>query len=338
MFVGLAIVAVVALPRASILLSPWFWGAAFVVIGLRQLATWHTIDDHIIVTTYWCAALALGLTARVPAARSPPPPDCSWAPCSPSRPPGSWGPASSSMGRFFRYTLLFDDRFETVARWIGGSTPEDHRANVDAVNGLLAVDAARTRRRAGWRVRATAWWQACSRLGGGDRVRHRRVLPPPSAPPVRVGAPRVPVRLRGHDLLDRPGRRVRDAPHAARCLPGLLRADPADLPGGGPRPRWCGPASGRCSSSERLARALWTLSCTACATASGSHGSACSSSRRGLLHGAHPAELLHEPLLAHLARARGCRRATLRVIRLPRSSRWKVIAKRWASSRIRWSR
>ena len=139
-FVGLAIVAVVALPRPSIVLSPWFWGAAFVVVGLRQLATWHTVDDHIIVTTYWCAALALGLTAR----------DARGTLAASARLlvgavfglAAAWKLGSGQFvdGTFFRYTLLFDDRFETVARWIGGTTPEDNRANLEAVRGLLAVD------------------------------------------------------------------------------------------------------------------------------------------------------------------------------------------------------
>ena len=139
-FVGLAIVAAVALPRPSIVLSPWFWAAAFVVIGLRQLATWHTVDDHIVVTTYWCAALALGLTAR----------DARATLAASARLllgvvfalAAAWKLGSGQFidGTFFRFTLLFDDRFETVARWIGGSTPQDHRANVDAVNALLALD------------------------------------------------------------------------------------------------------------------------------------------------------------------------------------------------------
>ena len=141
--------------------------AAFVVIGLRQLATWHTVDDHIIVTTYWCAALALGLTARrCPRHARRLRPTARRAPCSPSRPPGSWGPASSSTGRSSGTRSCST----TGSRpWPGGSAGAHRRttdANVDAVNGLLAARRARTRRRARGGSAQQPRWQACSRAGG----------------------------------------------------------------------------------------------------------------------------------------------------------------------------
>jgi hypothetical protein len=133
---GVAVVCVVALPRPDLLRRPWLWAALFVAIGTRQLATWHQIDDHIIVTTYWCGAIALGLTAREPrrtlaaAARLLVGGVFAFA--------AAWklGSGEFADGSFFRYSLLFDDRFATVARVVGGTTRSMHDANIDAFNDL----------------------------------------------------------------------------------------------------------------------------------------------------------------------------------------------------------
>ena len=141
-FVVVAIATVIALPRPSILHSPWFWAAAFVLVGGRQLATWHTIDDHIIVTTYWCLALALALTARevlpTVAASARLLVGLVFALAA------AWklGGGEFIDGTFFRYSLLFDDRFEAVARWAGGTSRGDLQANVAALHGLTTLPAA----------------------------------------------------------------------------------------------------------------------------------------------------------------------------------------------------
>ena len=139
--VAVAVTCLVALPRPRVLRSPWFWGAAFVLVGARQLATWHTIDDHIIATTYWCGALALGLTATEPgrtlaaSARLLVGSLFAFA--------AGWKLLSGQFidGTFFRYSLLFDDRFEVVARVVGGTGSTLRDANLEAAGRLLATGA-----------------------------------------------------------------------------------------------------------------------------------------------------------------------------------------------------
>jgi hypothetical protein len=139
LLLGVAVVAVVALPRPAVILSPWLWVGAFVVVGLRQLATWHDVDDHVIVTTYWCGALALGLTARnvrptiAASARLLVGAVFAFA--------AMWKLGSGEFldGRFFRYELLFDERFENVSRWVGGLTADQRHANVQHLSELAAL-------------------------------------------------------------------------------------------------------------------------------------------------------------------------------------------------------
>ena len=133
-----AVVCVAALPRPGVLSSPWLWAALFLGIGARQFATWHTIDDHIVVTTYWCAAIAVGLGARDPrvtlavSARLLVGTLFAFA--------VGWKLMSGQFtdGTFFRYTLLFDDRFEVVSRVIGKTTDAARAADVAAVSQLLS--------------------------------------------------------------------------------------------------------------------------------------------------------------------------------------------------------
>lgn len=136
-FLGMAAVCFVALPRPKLLLRPWLWGGLFLAVGLRQLATWHTIDDHAIAATYWCGALALGLRAR----------DVEGALAASARYlmggvfafAAGWKLSSGQFtdGTFFRYSLLFDDRFEAVADVIGGTTGELRRDGVTTVDAVL---------------------------------------------------------------------------------------------------------------------------------------------------------------------------------------------------------
>lgn len=137
--IAVAAVSVVALPRPGLLRLPLFWLALFVGVGARQLATWHAIDDHIIVTTYWCGAIALGLGASdqrrslAASARFLVGTLFAFA--------AGWKLLSGQFadGTFFRYTLLFDDRFATVARLIGDTSPSMLRANVEALQSLDAA-------------------------------------------------------------------------------------------------------------------------------------------------------------------------------------------------------
>jgi len=138
-FIGLAVLAVVALPRPALLSSPWFWTVLFVGVGLRQIATWHDIDDHIVATTYWCGALALILRAKQ-----------QWVTTAAAARlligsmfalAAAWklGSGQFSDGTFFRYSLLLDDRFSVVAQVVGRTSPSALDSNVDAVRQLATA-------------------------------------------------------------------------------------------------------------------------------------------------------------------------------------------------------
>ncbi|MDP1804949.1 MAG: hypothetical protein Q8K72_07280, partial [Acidimicrobiales bacterium] len=122
LLLAIAGASVVALPRPSMLRSPWLWAALFAAVGTRQLLGWHQMDDHVVVTTYWSGAIALALSATDPrrtlaaASRLLVGTVFLFA--------AGWKLRSGEFadGTFFRYTLLFDSRFETVARGLGGTT------------------------------------------------------------------------------------------------------------------------------------------------------------------------------------------------------------------------
>lgn len=136
---ALACVSAVALPQPRLLRHAALWAVLFAGVGARQFATWHTIDDHVIVTTYWCGAIALGLGARDPrralaaSARLLIGTLFAFA--------AGWKLRSGQFvdGTFFRYTLLFDDRFSTVAQLIGDTSPTMLRTNVEALQSLDAM-------------------------------------------------------------------------------------------------------------------------------------------------------------------------------------------------------
>ena len=138
----LAIVAcVLAIRSPRIHLSPWFWLAFGLVIAVRQVSAWEGVDNHVIVTTYWMLALGLSLLA----------PD----PMGALRTNGRlliglvfafavlWKLLSPTFvdGRFFRYTLLLDDRFSSVTTGVGGLSDADYDANYDRVRDLRAARA-----------------------------------------------------------------------------------------------------------------------------------------------------------------------------------------------------
>lgn len=134
---AVGVTCLVALPRPRLLTAPWLWGALCLAIGARQLLGWHQVDDHIIVTTYWCGAIALGLSSARPrenlaaAARLLIGSVFAFA--------VAWkiGSGEFADGSFFRHTLLFDERFETVARVVGGTSADVHRANLVAAEQAL---------------------------------------------------------------------------------------------------------------------------------------------------------------------------------------------------------
>ena len=138
LFLAAAGLCAVAFPRPRLLRNPWLWATVFVVVGARQLATWHTIDDHVIVTTYWCGAIALALGARdTPRtlARSA----CLLVGTLFAFAAG-WKLLSGQFvdGSFFRYSLLFDSRFEVLSRAVGGTADQVRDTGLGAVTELLA--------------------------------------------------------------------------------------------------------------------------------------------------------------------------------------------------------
>lgn len=133
----MALVCFVALPRPGLLRSSLFWAGLFVAVGLRQMATWSTIDDHIIATTYWCGALALGLGARDPRATLAA--SARFLVGALFAFAAGWKLRSGQFadGTFWRYSFLFDDRFAVVARHLGGTSDAARSANHAAVDALI---------------------------------------------------------------------------------------------------------------------------------------------------------------------------------------------------------
>ena len=137
LLVAVAAVCLVALPRPALLHRPWLWAALFAGVGLRQLAGWHTLDDHVVATTYWCGAVALGLGARdrratlATSARFLVGALFAFA--------AGWKLLSGEFvdGTFFRYTLLFDDRFEVIGSVLGGTADGVRAAGLGQVGDLL---------------------------------------------------------------------------------------------------------------------------------------------------------------------------------------------------------
>ncbi|MFP5318135.1 MAG: hypothetical protein ACLGI2_07540 [Acidimicrobiia bacterium] len=141
LFVLAVVACAVAFPSPRIHLSPWLWLGLGLVIGVRQLWAWEGVDNHVIVTTYWLFALGLSLLAPDPLAAL--------------RTNGRvliglvfafavfWKLFSPSFvdGRFFRYTLLLDDRFSWLATGVGGMPEAAYDANYGRVQSLRAAEA-----------------------------------------------------------------------------------------------------------------------------------------------------------------------------------------------------
>jgi hypothetical protein len=122
--------------------SPWYWFAVAAVVGAWQLSSFLRHDDHEIVTTYWCAALGLSLLARereLALARAA------------ALLIGlvflfavMWKLTSGEFadGRFFRFTLVWDERFDHLSWASGDSTYAAERSGLDAA--MAAREAGQT--------------------------------------------------------------------------------------------------------------------------------------------------------------------------------------------------
>jgi len=114
----------------SVLRSPLFWLALSALIAARIIADWPTPDNHIYLLVYWCLLLVLAMRSPLPEV---------------TLKTGSrflvafafllavlWKAALSPDymdGRFFRITLLTDERFASVSMLIGGLTKQELKEN-----------------------------------------------------------------------------------------------------------------------------------------------------------------------------------------------------------------
>ncbi|MBI3800620.1 MAG: hypothetical protein HY268_27035 [Deltaproteobacteria bacterium] len=120
-FLGIAALGV-ALPRQIRWLPLWI--ALFVLAALRVLLNWPMADNHAYLLCYWCLAVSLALVSRDP-------PLClalngrlliGWAFAFATL----WKVLSPDYldGRFFRVTLLTDQRLAGFVQLVGGLTPD----------------------------------------------------------------------------------------------------------------------------------------------------------------------------------------------------------------------
>jgi hypothetical protein len=115
--------------------SVW-WLTAGALIAARQLSAWEGVDNHVVVTTYWCLALGVGLLADDPEsvlARS--------ARLIIGLVFGLavyWKLASPDFlsGDFFRFTLLVDERFRAVAIHVAGVPRSVYESNLEVLRTL----------------------------------------------------------------------------------------------------------------------------------------------------------------------------------------------------------
>jgi hypothetical protein len=130
--VGLvAAAAAVGAVRRNVRESPWYWFAVAAAVAAWQLPTFLRHDDHEIVTTYWCAAIGLCMFARERERAL-------------ARTAGLliglvflfalvWKLTSGQFadGRFFRFTLIWDERFDHLSWATGDSSYVNERSLLD---------------------------------------------------------------------------------------------------------------------------------------------------------------------------------------------------------------
>jgi hypothetical protein len=117
---ALLALAVLGLVLPAVSRRPWFWLLLASLAGFRVVSTWPLADNHAYLLSYWCLAVAI-------AARDPEPRRAlAWS--------GRvliglvftfavlWKAISPDFldGRFFRVTLVADERLEVYARLAGG--------------------------------------------------------------------------------------------------------------------------------------------------------------------------------------------------------------------------
>ena len=124
-----------ALPRLQ--RTPWPWLALAALVAARVVHRWPLADNHVYLAAYWLLAIGLALASRTPRA----------ALAAGARPLVGLVFAFAVLwkaflspdyldGRFYRVTLLTDDRFAGAVRLFGGLAEDDLAANREILTPL----------------------------------------------------------------------------------------------------------------------------------------------------------------------------------------------------------
>lgn len=113
------------------------WFALALLVAASIVADWPLLDNHIYLLAYWCLALGLARSSPDPAATLAA--GSRWlvafAFCFAVLWKGVLSPDYRD-GRFFRITLVTDDRFADLVMLVGGMTPDQLAASREAVRPL----------------------------------------------------------------------------------------------------------------------------------------------------------------------------------------------------------
>lgn len=120
--------AALSLLFAAVRRSPITWLALSLLIGARIVEVWPTSDNHIYLLAYWCLAIGLALGTTAPAVALAA--SSRWLVGTTFTLAVIWKAILSPDyldGRFFRVTLLTDDRFADAVMLVGDMTAEQIR-------------------------------------------------------------------------------------------------------------------------------------------------------------------------------------------------------------------
>jgi hypothetical protein len=122
--------ACLSLVVAGVRRSPITWMLLSALVAARIVAVWPLADNHIYLLAYWCLAIGLALAAPVPAATLAT--SSRWLLGAAFAMAVLWKAVLSPDyvdGRFFRVTLLTDERFTDASMVFGGLTPAQMAEN-----------------------------------------------------------------------------------------------------------------------------------------------------------------------------------------------------------------
>ena len=110
--------------------APVTWILIALLVAIRIVAVWPLADNHIYLLAYWCLAMGLALTSPAPAITLSS--SSRWLLGGAFAMAVIWKAVLSPDyvdGRFFRVTLLTDERFADAALLFGGLSAEQMREN-----------------------------------------------------------------------------------------------------------------------------------------------------------------------------------------------------------------